>query len=456
MNHNLLFVLSDQFRQMCLHDDPVATPTLDRFCEEAIEVTGAVSCYPVCSPHRAMMLTGVRPTDNGVFMNLNSANVEHGVRLHDNLPSWGQTLADHGYDTTWIGKWHLQEPTLPDDELHGEGRREDGKVWDAWSPKERRLGFKGWYSHGCCDSHLHPHYWPTDATREERVDVEQWSAEHETNVAIDYLSKIGNQPFALAVSWNPPHQPFDELPPDANRAYAERSPSELLVRPNVVWGSAGADEAARVAPDYFAAVEAIDRQFGRLLDALDEHGLADNTVVVFTSDHGMQLGSHGEVYKNVPFDESVRLPCLVRVPGAQGRKVGALLSSIDVAPTLLGLVGAPVPDTMQGRDLSSVLLGEEPIDDEESALYFCWSPSRTGSDMRGVRTHHWKYVVGRRPDGGMWDYAIDLITDPYELSQIHDASVIRPLAARLHAELEAAGDEWDGLSWLAERAAQKP
>ncbi|SDL80273.1 sulfatase family protein [Tessaracoccus oleiagri] len=452
MNRNLLFVLSDQFRAMALEDDPVATPVLDRFAEESIVLSQAVSSYPVCSPHRAMLLTGVHPSRNGVFMNLNTANVEHGVRLRDDVPSWARALADSGYDTAWIGKWHLQEPLLPDDEIHGEGRREDGKVWDAWSPPHRRFGFKEWYSHGCCDSHLHPHYWPTEAPRERPDRVHRWSAEHETDVAINFLSRPRANPFALAVSWNPPHQPFDELPPDANRAYAALSPEELLVRPNVAWGTPAADEAAAIAPDYFAAVEAIDAQFGRLLETLDRQGLAEDTIVVFTSDHGMQLGSHGLVYKNVPFEESMRLPCVIRVPGVGGRRTSAMLSSVDIAPTLLGLLGVDVPSGMQGRDLSSVLLGLAEVDRDESALYYCWSPGRDGADMRGVRTHGWKYVVGREPDGRMWQYAIDLQEDPYELHRIEDPRVIAPLASRLVTELAAAGDEWEGMDWVWDQA----
>lgn len=452
MTRNLLFVLSDQFRAMALEDDPVDTPVLDRFAEGAIVLTQAVSNYPVCSPHRAMLLTGVHPARNGVFMNLNTANVAHGVRLRDDVPSWAQALAERGYDTSWIGKWHLQEPLLPDDEIHGEGRRQDGKVWDAWSPPDRRFGFKHWYTHGCCDSHLHPHYWPTDAPREEPNRVHQWSAAHETDVAVDYLARVGDTPFALAVSWNPPHQPFDELPDDANRSYRELGPEELLVRPNVAWGTAGAEEAAAVAPDYFAAVEAIDAQFGRLLRALDEHGLADDTIVVFTSDHGMQLGSHGLVYKNVPFEESVRLPCLIRVPGTQGRRTSAMLSSVDIAPTLLGLLDVEAPAGMQGRDLSRVLLGSADVDEDEAALYYCWSPGSDSADMRGIRTHRWKYVVGRDVDATMWHYAVDLLQDPYEMHRIDDDAVTAPLAARLERELIAAGDDWVGLEWIRERA----
>lgn len=455
MTFNLLFVLSDQFRAMCLEDDPVLTPELDQFATDSIRVRQAVSNYPVCSPHRAMLITGAHPTRNGVFMNLNSANVKHGVRLHDDVPSWAQALSEVGYRTAWIGKWHLQEPLLPDDEIYGEGRRDDGKVWDAWSPPERRFGFQEWYSHGCCDSHLEPHYWKTASPREEPHQVHKWSAEEETDVAIDFLTCHKDQPFALAVSWNPPHQPFDELPPDANQAYQGMSPDELLVRPNVPHGTPVAHEAAEIAGDYFAQVEAIDQQFGRLMSALKDNGLEDNTIVVFTSDHGMQLGSHGLLYKNVPFEESLRLPCLIRVPGVGQRETSAMMASVDIAPTLLGLLDVVIPPAMQGRDLSRVLTGGQDVDGDEASLYYCWSPGRDSADMRGLRTHHWKYVVGREEDGRMWHYAIDLITDPYEMQRLDSPTVIAPLARRLADDLTAVGDTWEGLEWVRQQSTTK-
>lgn len=131
---HIVVVMADQFRASALGllgEDPVTTPHLDRLAREGRLVRHAVSCYPVCSPHRAMFLTGLRPADNGVTLNLNSETATDGVRLRDELPTWASILRSHGYRTGYIGKWHLEQPT-PEDEIHGEGRRSDGKVWDAW------------------------------------------------------------------------------------------------------------------------------------------------------------------------------------------------------------------------------------------------------------------------------------------------------------------------------------
>lgn len=454
---NVLFVLSDQFRAMCLEDDPVRTPNLDRLAESSINVTQAVSSYPVCSPHRAMLLTGMHPSSNGVPMNLNTANMEviPGLGVRAGLPTWASVLQGHGYRTGYIGKLHLEAPVLPDDEIYGEGRREDGKVWDAWSPPGHRFGFDFWYSHGCNDHHLRPHYWTTDADRTERTDVEKWSAEHETDVAIGFLEeRPREQPFALFVSWNPPHQPFDELPPGAPLArYEAMSPRELLVRPNVDHDSAAGREAARIAPMYFAAVEAVDAQLGRLLDTLDRLGIADDTVVVFTSDHGMQLGSHDLLYKNVPWDESVRLPCLIRVPGVDGGRTRAMLTSVDIAPTLIGLAGFAddVPVGMQGRDLSAVLRRDEVVDAEEASLYFRWPTDSDPTSSRGLLTHRWKYFVTKDDAGDCQGMLFNRADDPYEMTPLTDAAVEAQLARRLLEELTANGETWEGLEWVRSR-----
>lgn len=450
---NLLFVVSDQFRAMCLQDDPVRTPHLDALMAEGIVVTQAVSSYPVCSPHRAMMMTGQHPTRNGVDRNVNSGRP--GVQLRDGAPTWASALREAGYRTGLIGKWHLESPRLPEDERHGEGRRADGLVWDAWSPPERRFGFDDWYSYGCEDAHLAPHYWPTAAPREGRISVDDWSAHHETDVAIDYLrGRDRSRPFALMVSWNPPHQPFDELPSWAPLSHYEGA--ELLTRPNVDRDSEAGREAARIAPEYFAAVEAVDAELGRLLDAVASLGLASDTIVVFTSDHGMQLGSHGEIYKNVPFEESMRLPLVLRVPGVAPAEVAAMLGSVDVAPTLLGLCGVPVPAAMQGRDLAAVLRGEEPADDAETALYYRWPTHEGDASARGLRTHGFKYTVTRDADGAVTTRLVDLRDDPFELRPRTDPALEADLAGRLLRALAAAGETWEGDAWLAERSRPAP
>ena len=458
MTHpNILFILSDQFRAMCLEDDPVRTPHLDAMSTQSVRLSQAISSYPVCSPHRAMLLTGQHPSRNGVPMNLNSANMEiiPGLGLRDGLPTWASVLNDRGYRTGLIGKLHTEPIRLPEDEIHGEGRRDDGKVWDAWSPHDRRFGFEFWYSYGCCDRHLTPHYWSTDAAREERTDVSQWSAEHETDVAIDFLeSSPRDRPFALFLSWNPPHQPFDELPPDAPlEHYEAMSPEELLVRDNVNHASAVGQEAARIAPMYFAAVERIDTELGRMLEALERLGLDDDTIVVFTSDHGMQLGSHDLMYKNVPWDESMRLPCLVRIPGQKEGETNAMLTSVDIAPTLIGLAGHgdAIPDQMQGRDLSRVLQGHEAVDDDEVSLYLRWPVESDPTSARGLVTHDWKYIVTRDGDGVHHSVLLRRDGDPYELNPLEDPATEAALAHRLIKELEAADEEWEGVEWLRSR-----
>lgn len=457
---NILFILSDQFRAMCLEDDPVRTPHLDRFAETSTKLTNAVSAYPVCSPHRAMLLTGQHPSRNGVPINVNSANqamMPGGVGLRDGLATWASVLNTRGYRTGLIGKLHTEPVRLPEDEIHGEGRRpEDGKVWDAWSPFNRRFGFEFWYSYGCCDHHLTPHYWTTDAPREQRTNVNQWSAEHETDVAIEFLENTPrDRPFALFLSWNPPHQPFDELPDDAPlEHYEAMSAQELLVRDNVDLTSDVGREAAAIAPMYYAAVERIDAELGRMTDALERLDLAEDTIVVFTSDHGMQLGSHDLLYKNVPWDESMRLPCLMRIPGRGKRETPAIFTSVDIAPTLIGLAGhsADIPEEMQGRDLSPLLRGNADMDENETSLYYRWPLPSDPSSARGLLTHQWKYIVERDGNGTCSSILLRRHDDPFELHPVNDPRVESELAGRLARELAAAEEPWEGLEWLHARA----
>ena len=348
---NLVLILADQFRASaigCLGQDPTSTPALDQLALEGRVLDQAVSGYPVCSPARAMMLTGTYPWANGVAFNVNSQTAPWGVGLRADATCWSDVLAGAGYQLGYIGKWHLTPPTSEDEE-HGEGRRDDGKVWDSWTPPAQRHGFTFWYSHGCCDRHFEPHFWSTDARRESPNRVHQWSAEHETDVAIDFLRNAAQpdpdrpgqpNPFALMVSFNPPHQPFDEVPPGFDAPYADMSARELLPRPNVDLDSQVGRDAVDVARKYYAAVSAVDAQVGRLLEELDRLELAEQTVVIFTSDHGMQLGSHQLMYKNVPYEESMRVPFVVRWPGhIDPGSDDLLLGSVDRAPTILGLLG---------------------------------------------------------------------------------------------------------------------
>ncbi|POH60255.1 sulfatase family protein [Arthrobacter glacialis] len=468
---NLLFIVADQFRAMCLEPggDPVSTPFLDYLAASGVSLANAVSNYPVCSPHRAMMMSGQYPDANGVTHNVNSETAGWGVGLRPDAPSWAAVLRDAGYKTGYIGKWHLEAP-VPEDAIHGAGVLADGRYWDAYSPLDRRHGFDFWYSYGCNDAHLSPHYWTGDAGRHQRVNVAGWSAAHETDVAVEFLERAAGParagtPFALALSWNPPHQPFDQLPPDFERSYGKLAAAELLTRPNVVLKSDAGREAAAIAPLYYAAVGAIDAQVGRLLEALDSLGLADNTLVIFTSDHGQQMGSHGLLYKNVPFEESMRIPFVLRWPGRLNPATAAGLSSVDIAPTLLGLLGFDVPAPMQGRDVSTALLADaagnhpgatadgSPELGTPSALYFYYPRDRHDVDVRGLRTATAKFIATFHPASGLSTALYDLVADPYELRTITEPALVRGHAAALTDALAAAGQSWTGAPALAALAA---
>ncbi|MCL2551335.1 MAG: sulfatase [Actinomycetia bacterium] len=462
---NLLLVIADQWRAGALGflgEDPVSTPHLDALGARSKVLTQAVSNYPVCSPCRAMLMTGRYPYRNGVHLNVNSATAQLGVGLRPETPCWSDALAGAGYALGYIGKWHLEAP-VPADAAAGEGPREDGRVWDAYSPPAHRHGFGFWYAHGCCDDHLRPHYWHGDAPREAAVEVDGWSPEHETDVALSFLDGAAGDyhgtgtPFALVVSYNPPHQPFEQVPPEHLRHYEGLSGRDLLPRPNVDWDGPTAADAVHAAPRYYAAMTGVDRQMGRLLDALDRHGLTRDTYVVFTSDHGMQLGSHGLMYKNVPYEESMRVPFLVSRPGIvpPGRD-DLLLGSPDVAPTLLGLLGesAATPAGTQGQDLSAALLappGDRGCARPDAALYIGPAAEPGQSDTRGLRTRTHKLIAAYGA-GRVRLHLFDLTADPYELS---DAAAEQParvaaLAARLVAELDRTGDPWPGRAALAD------
>lgn len=459
---NLLFIMADQFRDAALgfrDADPTYTPNLDGLARESADVAHAVSSYPVCSPHRAMLMTGQHPHRNGVPVNINSNT---GAGLPPDIDTWSRVLQESGYQTGYIGKWHLEAVTA-EDAIWGEGFRE-GAVWDAYSPPDRRHGFSFWYSYGAADNHLRPHYWIGDAPREEKTIVEQWSVEHETDVAVDFLRTVDTSegPFALVVSHNPPHQPFDQAPTTFRDRYTALAPEELLTRPNVDLGTPAGREAVEKAPDYFSAVSAVDEQIGRLLASLEETGQRENTIVIFTSDHGMQLGSHGLMYKNVPWEESMSLPFLIRWPGhiAAGRNERTLIGSVDVAPTLLGLTGLSdkIPDAMQGTDVSADLVDRTPSGSSGagSAIYYGPPAPDGGPGIRGLRTADSKLLVDCRADPRrpgrylLTPRLFDLRADPYEmrhLAAMEDARGKEYCVQLLH-ELEVAGDTWPALEDL--------
>ena len=268
-------------------------------------------------------------------------------------------MVENGYSAGYVGKWHLDgpEPTPP-------GVK---KVWDTWCPPDRRHGFSFWYAYGTHNRHNNPYYWTTDGGENDKVYTNQWSAEHEADVVINYIKnnkkqRKADEPFALFWSINPPHTPFKQVPERYRKRYEGMDYKDVLNRPNVQFednevikrGDKGVAIRLNEAPDYFASVNGVDDQIGRVIAKLKEAGLYENTIIVFSADHGEMLGSQGLMHKNVWFKEAYKIPLIVHYPKVIKPKVDDILLSVpDYMPTLLGLMGMKnkIPNVVEGKKL---------------------------------------------------------------------------------------------------------
>lgn len=386
---NIVFVFADQWRAQATGyagDSNAITPHLDKLAAESVNFTHAVSGQPVCSPYRASLLTGQYWLTHGVFMN--------DVPLRDEAVSIAEVLDGEGYDTAYIGKWHL-----------------DGHGRSSYIPPERRQGFQFWRAQECTHDYNRSCYFADDDTPRQ---WEGYDAIAQTREAQGYIrDHVGKRPFALFLSWGPPHAPYDTAP----EAYKEKiKPEAVALRPNVPEDHAAT--ARHELAGYYAHIAALDTCLGELRNTLEETHLAENTIFVFTSDHGDMLHCHGFLKKQQPYDESIRVPFLLRYPallGTKGRSVNTPLNAPDIMPTLLGLCGIKVPDTAEGMDFSSALRrGETPQAD--AALLMCsapfgqWTRKQGGREYRGIRTRRYTYV---RDLTGPW-LLFDNEADPYQ------------------------------------------
>lgn len=470
---NVIYVFPDQYRNSSLGfwsdpefaaqvnwcGDPVSTPNLDRFAREATVLSEAVSNCPLSSPHRGMLLSGMYPERSGVVLNCMSERPESSLR--EDAECIGDVFSAAGYDCAYIGKLHVDFPTRNNPQRPGTYVSDAVPEWDAYTPPERRHGFNYWYSYGTYDVHKHPHYWDTEGRRH---DVDEWSPQHEVTKAIEYIeNRDSRKPFFLMLGINPPHSPYastEDCDLEGYELYRDKSLTELLVRPNADTTMAKA-AAARY---YFANVSGIDREFGRLLRALDDAGLTDHTIVVFASDHGETMTSHSTSDpKNSIWRESLNIPFLVRYPGHVPHRVDdLLLSTPDIMPTLLGLAGLAdrIPASVEGRDFSA-LLRQDAVQPERprAALYLRNLDGERDSagmvrgffpEARGLKTatHTMELAIDRR--GTLKRVLLyDDVRDPYQLQPL-DPKACPELFASLCGELAVLLRENDDV-WYRER-----
>jgi len=463
---NLLIVFPDEMRAQTMQfmgEDPSLTPNLNKFAKQSAVLTENISNYPLCSPFRGTFMTGKYPISHGIVGNCNAkpegegdifAGSDFGHDLKQHETTWSDVLKEQGYSLGYIGKWHMDSPHAPFVQVPG-SHRKDGRHWNDWTPPEKRHGFDFWHANGTSPSHSAPYYWTNDTPREQPIQVHKWSAEHETDVAIEFLKNQGGQyrdaskPFALVVSMNPPHTPYDETPQRYLDRFSGKTSKELNTRPNVDWDK---QWGKKKGPDHFksylAMVNGVDEQFGRLLAQLDQQGLSDNTLVVFMSDHGSCLGSHGYATKNQIVEESVRTPMLFRWPNKMKPKMDKMLFSAgDIYPSLLGLMGLSeyIPDSVEGTNYANQILGlpQEDLPTSQPYIYIPYGGAAFG--RRGVRTHRYTLQIERRAGKPLKYTLWDRKNDPYQLTNIakDNMEIVEQL---IHNELipwlEKTNDPW--------------
>lgn len=420
---NILFVFADQLRGCSLGhvgQEAVITPNLDGFVKEGIRFTRAVSNAPLCCPMRASIITGMHPLSHGV--------VGNDIRLREDVPSIAQSLAKAGYHTGYIGKWHL-----------------DGPDRSSFTPPgPRRQGFDYWAASNCNHNYMASYYYQDDP---EPVWIEGYEPTAQTDLAIKFLEDAAGreEPFCLFLSWGPPHCPYDQAPKEFRKLY---DPDTLSMRQNAV------NPNPRIVADYYAHITALDWNFGRLLEALDGNGLGDDTLVIFTSDHGDMLYSHDRGWKCKPWSESVIVPFIARWPKVipEGSVEDAPFGLVNVMPTLLEMCGCEVPDAVDGTSLPHLLLhrpGERP---KSTPIYFYLRATDPAPEAwRGVVTRSHTYA---RFKDGTW-VLYDDKADPYQMENLAGSQGHSDLRSNLEEELQrwlaSMGDGFETEEDLAKR-----
>ena len=408
---NIVYVLTDQWRAQATGyggDPNVKTPNLDALASKSINFTNAVSVCPVCTPYRASLMTGKYPLSTGMFMN--------DLYLPGEELCMAEIFKTAGYETAYIGKWHL-----------------DGHGRDTYIPKERRQGFDYWKVLECTHEYNESYYYAGDDPT--KLMWKGYDAYPQTEDAKKYIRRHakGDKPFLLVMSYGGPHFPHHTAPEELKAMYP---PDTIKLRPNVPeeWK----EKARKEAQGYYGHCSALDKCVADLYKTLEEMGIAENTIFVFTSDHGEMLGSQGQPpkQKQRPWDESILVPFLLRYPAVsadKGRKVTTPINTPDILPTLLSLAGIAIPDTIEGKDLSRLVLNTSPED--RAVLFMNVSPfgypDRKG--FRGIRTARYTYV---RDSDGPW-LLYDNEVDPYQMKNLLDEAEYAVLQKKLEAELQS-------------------
>lgn len=421
---NLIFIFTDQqsFDMMGSYgNEQIITPNLDKFASQGVQFNHCIANSPVCTPYRGILLSGMHPLENGAMAN--------DIQM---LPGqgnyFGEVLRDAGYHMGYYGKWHL---------MGGDRER-------PIPPGPLRYGFDNEFLSNNCtmlyDS-LRAYYWNENG---EKTLYGEWEWIAQTKQVLEFLDQhAGEKPIALFLSWHAPHDWLAggvrehkySAPVEFEKLY---NPDEIILRGNVE----DTPLRRKFYQGHMAMITSLDAEFARILAKLEEKGIADNSLIVFTSDHGDMLESHNWRFnKGRPEMESIRVPLVMKWPGKlKPRQSDLLFGTMDLMPTILSLMGLPVPKTAQGKDLSRPILREK--DNAVKSVPLFYIPG----DWRGVYTHDYTYAFSL-PDGTPEPHALrtgvtnfnvlfDHRNDPWQLNNLFDNDAHKRLQKRLHRMAE--------------------
>jgi arylsulfatase A-like enzyme len=446
---NLIYVFGDQLRwASCGYngDANARTPNLDDLAAESVDFCNAVSGHPVCAPYRASLMTGNYTTSTGMVINE--------IRMNPNQKCFAHALNDGGYETAYIGKWHMYANELGNHHLARNS---------FVPPGPDRLGFDDFWA---AFNFNHSYYMGFYHNQTERqITVHGFEPDFQTDLAIEQIERMqaGDKPFAMFLNYGTPHDPWtrDNVPEEFYKSFewvdfSEKPPNYSTDSDPYGDGWATLDPTfhenlEEIKRCYYGQTANLDWNLGRLLKALDEMGLRDDTILVFTSDHGECFGAHGRQAKNIFYDEAARVPFLVRWGDKTIRgTTDACLNTVDIMPTLLSMMGLPVPEDIEGMDLSHCAVGGEGPE-PEAAFMQCTGPTADwadGNEWRAVRTKQHTFAVYRK-DGK--ELMFDNIADPYQTTNLVDdpthADAAQTLREMLKAQMAAVNDTFESTSW---------
>ena len=452
---NLVFVFADQLRyKSCgfTGDKSAHTPNIDKLASESANFCNAVSGHPVCAPYRASLFTGKYSSSTGMVINE--------LRMNPNHECFGHVLTRSGYQTGYIGKWHLYANEL--------GNHDDPKN-SFTPPGPDRLGFDGYWAAYNFHHVYYDTYYHTDTPEKLKYSNENDSKVYEpdaqTNMAVDFLEEAAGkeQPFALFLSYGTPHDPWGwnnvvdgyadmfrdvkfPLPPnysDVNDKYGDS------------WSNLNPEERSKLEQwhqGYYAMIANLDWNLGRLLKAIDRIGISENTIFVFTSDHGEMFGAHGRRAKNIFYEEACRVPFLMKLPGTipAAHVTDVCLNVPDVMPTILSLMDLAVPEAVEGMNLSHCALAKEGSEPEAAFMQGMGTTAawRDGNEWRALRDKQYTYAIYHVDKS---ELLFDNQADPYQMKNlINDlkyAKKVEYFRELLKSRMSDLKDDFEPCTW---------